>query len=280
MRKNAIIRICTYSLLILVLLGLVCTVLLGQNWFPTDRRFDSGDLIQTGGQPTALSAKDIHSIQIDWAWGDITIRPGDTDEILVAEEAPSNAKSMVLEQKGDKLMIQFWQKQRFFGFNNPPRKDLSITVPKDWECSELEFDAAKGNIILTDLTVREVDFDGADVDFDIRNCTIGNLDIDTASGKVKFTGTLDTLDMDGASTSFTGIFDTAPRSLMMDGMSGEMDITLPQDCGFTATLDGMSCKFSSDLATASINGSYVYGDGRSQITADGMSMSVHIRQAA
>lgn len=279
MKNNAIMRIVIYSLLILVLLVLLFTVILGQNWFRFDRRHDSASLTQMGGEPTPWPAGDVHGIEIEWAMGDIVIRTGDTDEILVREEKAEDADPMVVGTKNGKLVITFWRKQSFgFGFNTSmPRKDLYITVPEGWTARELDFDIAKGDLILENLKVDQVDFDGADVDFNIQNCALGSLDVDTADGSVQFTGTLEELDMDGASTDFTGSFDNVPRLLKMDGMSGSMDITLPKDAGFTAVLDGMSCRFTSDLATSHVGGAYTYGDGRCRIDADGMSMSVNVK---
>lgn len=279
MKRNAIARIVIYSLLIFVLLALLATVLLGQNWVRGFRRNDTVSLTQIGGEPEPWPADEIDSIQIEWAMGDIVIRTGDTEEIQVVEENTGNADSMVMGARNGKLIIQFWQRQNFgIGINrNIPRKNLYITVPQGWVGRKLDFDVAKGDLTLENLKVDEVDFDGADVDFDIRSCTIGTLDVDTASGSVSFTGSLNELDMDGASTDFTGEFDNVPELLKMDGMSGSLDVTLPKDAGFTATLDGMSCRFRSDLATAHVNGAYTYGDGRCKIDADGMSMSVAVK---
>lgn len=275
MKSNAIIRICIYSLLIFVLLGLLIFVLFRPRWDVT-----TTELSAVSSDEQMISADEVQSIEVDWALGDITIQTGDTDAITVEERKSEDAEPMVVGMKDGELVVEYWHKKHFvsFGYNNPPKKDLLITVPKNWTARELEFDTASGTVNLTGLTANEVDYDGADVEFIIQDCNIGELDIDTASGDVKFNGTLNTLDLDGASTDFTGVFANTPNQIKMDGMSGSLDITLPADSGFRLNLDGMSCGFSSDFETTRNNGSHTAGNGACLIDVDGMSMDVNVRK--
>lgn len=229
MKRNAIIRIVIYSLLLLLLVGVAVHGMFGfrfaRDWAYRDRWEETRTELTPIAGDQIFDPSEISRIQVEWALGDIIVCPGGTNEITVSETGAKGAEPMVLTRKGDQLSIQFAPTHVTvgFGIRNSGSKDLLITVPQDWVCRELEFDVAKGLVKLQDLKITELDFDGAAVDFEIEGCTVGLMDVDTASGDVRFAGSLDNLDFDGASGNFKGVFQNVPRSLIMDGMSCNMD---------------------------------------------------------
>lgn len=280
MKRNAIVRICIYSLLILVLLGLLAGFLFmpeGFGWAPRNSASTelAADTVQT------LSPDEVSRISIEWALGDIVVSASDNAEFVAFhEEKSASAKPLVYGLRGGQLNIQFWADNHFgfSSFNNASSKDLYITIPKDFDLRVLDLDMASGNVKLEGLAVNEFDLDCADVEVTLDECTIRSLDVDAASGEVNFTGSLEELTMDSASANFVGVFQNHPRSINMDGMSNDLDITLPENCGFTVTIDGMSNRFTSDYPTTTMNGANVYGDGSCRIDVDGMSGNVNIRK--
>ena len=267
------IRILLYSLAIILLVTVLCVGI-----FSTVGTSDVGTESSSGFAEASI-VKEIH---IEWASGTIVIQPGDTTEITFSETYSSaNAKPMSWKQVGEELTIQFSASTvNFLGFgvNIDSGKDLIITVPRDWNCRELELDVASAMVEIKDMTIAELSFDGASGTCSMENCAVTELDIDTASGDVTFSGTLNTLDFDGASSSFTAVLSNTPDSLDMDAASGDLAITLPEDCGFTAEIDALSGDFVSDFPTITRNGCYIYGDGRCRITVDGMSGDVTVRK--
>lgn len=238
--------------------------------------------IPESGEKDSFAASEISEIEIEWASGNIRILPGTDDRITVAEDGVSDTKyAMVLKQKGSKLTIAFCEEDMssYLGLNSLKSldKDLTITVPIDYVCESLEIDCASASVEIQNLTLGEVDFDGANGTCEFRNCTVQELNIDTASGDVRFSGTLDILDCDAASASVYAVLDNIPKRVAMDSMSGDLDLTLPENAGFTVTLDAMNSKFDSDFTTTLKNGSYVCGDGACRITMDAMSGDVIIR---
>lgn len=275
MKTNAIIRICIYSVLILILLAVLASAFMfGLNWRPF-RHLDSADI----GAVSSINPSGVSRIGIEWAAGDIVIQRGRDNTINISESASGNDRPMVCRMKNDKLEIQFTENKPFsFGFGNIASKDLTVTVPEDFDLRELELDMASGNVEIRDLTIDEVEFDCADVECVLDGCTVRTLDVDTASGDITFSGSLEELDLDSASTDFVGVFTNTPRSITMDGMSGKLDLTLPEKGGFSARIDGMSNHFSSEYPTQTVNGAYVWGDGFCRIDVDGMSSDVTIRK--
>lgn len=238
----------------------------------------------SGDNALTFAPGEVRDIEIEWVSGTILIQPGDVDHITISESDVSDEKyAMRWKHSGNDLSITFCEENSFsFGFgitiNTDISKDLTIIVPRDWECGSLEIDAASANVEVCDLTIREVEFDGASAACEFDNCTVDTLDLDTASGDVKFYGSLNTLDFDGASGAITAVLTNTPSRMDMDGMSGDMDITLPEGSGFTVSMSAMSSDFSSDFETTSRNGNYVHGDGSCRINIDGMSGDVVIRK--
>lgn len=285
MKTSAIVRIVLCSIAILVLLSLLVGGLL-LNTFIMDTDWSSIhnmlSIENTGTLASAgeVSAAEIRDIQIEWASGSITIVPGDTDVITFSETADlPDSDKMVWSQTGDKLTIQFTRTQVFFGTSIQRSKDLVITVPRDWTCDDLEIDSASARVEITDLTINNVDFDGASGICDFDNCNVGHLDLDTASGNVRFSGTLTELDCDAASASCTIRLQNSPSRIDADMVSGDLDLALPEDCGFTVSLDALSGDFSSDFATTRQDDYYIYGNGSCRISISALSGDVTIRNA-
>lgn len=283
MRTNAIVRIILFSLAILVLLGILAVGLgIGTFMFNTDSGIDTGShiSIETVASVGSVNASEIRELEIEWAAGSITIKPSaDTDQITFSETEQSQDKyRMVWTRAGDKLSIKFCETQVFFGVSFDQAKDLVITVPQDWVCQELSLDVASADLEVTNLTINEVDFDGASGICTFENCNVVDMEMDTASGDVEFTGTLSTFAFDGMSANCHVAVTNVPSRIDMSSMSGDLDLTLPEDCGFTVSMDAMSSEFHSDFETTTSNGHHVHGNGSCSINVDAMSGDVTIRK--
>jgi len=254
MKSNAIIRIVLYAVLLLVLVGILLAGL-GVGMFIFE--FGSkNDILGEGSVPAA----DIKNLEIDWADGSIEIVTGDTDQIIFTESGEiNNDYRMSYSVRGDTLELNYSKSGFSIGFVSIPSKDLLVTVPKDWVCHELELDGASMDIKL----------DGLKVD---------KLDVDGASNTIHFTGTIGTFSCDGASTDITMFCTKTPNSIDIDGASCELDLTLPEDCGFRAELSGLSCDFDSDFPYTTKDGFQIYGNGQCTILVDGISCDVMIHK--
>ena len=234
---------------------------------------------QTGSAGSADPAA-IQKIKIEWISGSVTVEPGDVQEITFGESGTATGKyEMVWKLSGDTLTIQYSKDSSTPGFGlhiGDGRKDLSVTIPRNWVCNSLELETASADLTVRDVIIREMEIDSASGTAKFENCTVSSLDVDTASGDVTFTGSLNELDFEAASASFTGVLDNIPDKVKMDSMSGDLTLTLPEDAGFTVSLDAMSSDFSSDFPTVKKNKDYVCGDGHCKIDVNAMSGDVAI----
>lgn len=310
MRTNAIIRIIIFSIVICILLVLLIGgIHWGKGGFwtyrsspetlppllddadsptqssdtanPSGTAASSGSTQPAGTTQPSGSAKSnsLDKLSIDWLSGTITIRPGDTDTILYEETGVTDSKyQMVVKEKGGTLHLQYCKDGIRLGWPMTLHKDLTITVPRDWVCRELEIDAASATVEMEDLTVQEFDLNTASGACQIVNCKVSDMDVDTASGDVDFSGTLQSFECDSASAKITLVLDNVPNQIEVDTASGDVDLTLPADAGFTAQVDGMSTRFSSEFSTTTQNSRYICGDGACSIQVDAMSADVTIRK--
>ena len=106
------------------------------------------------------------------------------------------------------------------------------------------------------------------------------LDLDTASGDVRFSGSLQQLDCDAASANIVLELTNVPGSIDLDTASGDLDVTLPGYAGFQVTLESLSGRFESDFDAVRRNGTYIWGDGKCRIDVAAMSGDVIVRKGA
>lgn len=286
MKRNAIVRIVLFSVTILVLLSILVAGL-SLRAYRVHRITSSGavdtmaPISSETGSTVTVSPSGLREIEIDWAAGSVRIQPADVTDIEISETKVSDDKyAMRCKQSGSKLTIEYCEESLMYGIhiNDSLEKDLTVLVPRDFALDALEVDAASAVLEVRDLTIREVDLDTASGECLFENCALEKLDLDTASGDLRITGTLNQLDCDAASASVYAVLENVPTRIKMNSMSGDLDLTLPKDAGFTAEIDGMSSDFSSDFATTIQNGRHVCGDGSCQIQMDAMSGNVIIRK--
>lgn len=286
MKTNAIIRIVLYSIVILLILSILGGFIAFDRYsFRQEETAWAAPIVTAGDgefleeQHTVTDAESITHIEIEWTAGSVTIQSGDIDHILLSESGKfDTGEAMVYRQEGKKLTVEYQKRDVYFGIYSVPEKDLTITVPRNWEGVSISLDTASADLHMTEISVREVELDSASGGAVFENCTMEELDIDTASGDVHFTGSLNEVEYDAASADLHAVFHNIPRSLDMGTASGDMDITLPSGAGFTAEVDAMSGDFSSDFAYSQRDDRYVSGDGSCRINLSAMSGDVHIRK--
>ncbi len=256
MKRNAIVRIILYSLSILILLGfLLAGLKIGNLAFHIGS--DSGIVVEN---EVSLDAADVSKLEIDWAAGSIQITTADTDKITFIETCAETDPKMTYQISGGTLQLNYGR-AAVVGFGNVSEKRLSITVPTDWTCQNLEIDAAAVYIKMVDITVHELEMDGS-------------------ANELDFRGALGSLDIDGASNQASIVSTGKPSQVSMDGAYCQLTLTLPANCGFQAELEGLSCDFTSTLAYTSEGGLYCRGDRYCKVDVDGISCEVTINEAA
>lgn len=300
MKTNAIIRIILWSILILVL---VCVLLFalgfsranGVSWEsvlfsgedaaatqplvePTADPVDRFVVQPDSSSPIQLPAEEVRQLKIGWARGSVSILPGSGDQILVEEAASDGGEGALfwsLEKDGE---LEVFSSDPSGALRGSEDRALTITVPVDWVCQELEVETSSAQLNVQELTIEEAEFETASGPARLENCIVNKLSVDTSSGDISFSGSMNELDMDSASGSFTGVLTSAPNQIEVESASGSLDLTLPDDCGFTLSMEALSSNLVSDFETQRKGTQYVFGDGRCAIEFDSMSGDVTLRK--
>lgn len=313
MKHNAILRIILWSVVIVLLLGILGSVLLGSAAFkmyksssvavtqimetekvnniqapaettrvPQNTEASTPAQVNTQDDMTTVPAAGIRELEINWVSGNILIQTADVAEIQITESGVANADcEMQVQTKGEKLSIAFskgTEKFLGFGLHGELSKDLTITVPQNWECQDLEIDVASAKVDVQNLTVWDLEFNGASGECNFTDCTVDSLDVNTASGDVYFTGRLRDFDCEAASASVYAKLSNVPEEMDLETMSGLMDITLPEDAGFTVSMESMKASFTSEFDTTTQGNRYVCGNGQCKISVESMSGEVILRK--
>lgn len=277
MKRNAIVRIVLFSILALSLVG----VLIGGIAF---KRYSAPGIIVRGTTEAPVvsrnhfNAEEIDRLNIDWAAGKIVILPVEGSEIAVTEELLGEEDEMVLKLDGSTLYVEYSENAVSLNFGSINKKNLYITVPQDWVCKELDIDAASADVQAEFLTVEKMEASTASGEHTFRDCKVEQLTLETVSGNLDYSGTLDKLDFGGVSAQADVVLTNSPKSIEVETVSGDVNLTLPKECGFTLEKDSVSGHFSSELETRKENGKYVYGDGQCKIDVEGVSASITIRK--
>lgn len=268
MKTSAIIRIILWSLVALVLVGvLLASLAVDAFQFLIDFDSDSTYKVEDIGDGSTyrFDPDKIQELEIEWVSGSVTVQRGDVDEIIVSEPAQSERWRMTCSVSGSKLRVRFREGSFTnifqFGFRKNPvsGKNLVITVPQDWSCRELDLSSVSAQVKLLDLAV-------------------DSFDLENVSGRVLFQGTVQEVECDTVSGGLTLECGNTPRSVRFDSVSADLTVKLPaENDGFRVDLDAVSGKFSSDFSTALENGVYVHAQGHCRIDADSVSGDVYIR---
>lgn len=210
----------------------------------------------------SVSAQEVSRLAIHWVAGSVRVEPSETaTDISFRLIGEDDAKfPMVWSQSGDTLILSYTQTNKIPISVNVRRKDLVVTVPAGWAAQEIRIDNVSGDMTLTDITVTGL--------------TVGNV-----SGELDFSGSCRTAKVDTVSGDCTLTLTSAPNSIDLDSVSGQLVVALPENTGFTANLDSLSGKLYSDFATTYQDDTMRYLDGACKISMDSVSGNLRIRQS-
>ena len=147
MKRNAVFRLILFSILAVILVGaLISGIALKSYQMPgvVIRKSFEAPLVNE----YEFDAGEIDRLKIDWAAGKIVIVPVEGKKISVSEELLGTDETMVLKKDSSTLYVQYCEGAigLSFGSSSSLKKNLYICVPQDWECKELEIDAASATV--------------------------------------------------------------------------------------------------------------------------------------
>lgn len=285
MKRNAIARIIIFTLLI----GILCGILLfglcfdGFSWNLFGFHFGSstsGSL--QGGTPSdnaSFDAADIDEIVIYWISGDIDILGTGTDTVTYETRNNNSSYETHYKLENRRLSIGFHASSRIS--TKVKTKDLSLTLPTDWDGKLLKIEAVSARTHVESLQKLDtLKIENVSGEVTLSDVAATQVHIDTVSGDIRLGGRFGSIDMEAVSAD--AILDCGafcPEKIDFESVSGDLDIVLPDGYGFELDMDGVHKELVTELPFSKNDGKYLsLGEsGSCKIDFETVSGTVSIR---
>ncbi len=245
----------------------------------------------------------IDIVEIDWLAGDLQILPA-ADGVTAARvvEYCSDGKmqpSIQVGQGQNRLEVKVkkrWGLFNFDGLFHRERRALTVYLPAQ-QYQRLALDATSGSYKVTgvnalrmelehtsgDMELVDVQSDYLSIEMTSGNLngtavTAGRLDLDVTSGRTDLTGAFEALLLESTSGKCRLGSSVLPQQLDVESTSGRVEISLPENSGFTVAVDKTSGTFRCDFPTTQQDQRYVYGIGGPNYNVEMTSGTVAILQ--
>lgn len=292
MKKNttAIVNIVIWSLITVLLISVLTWGIKAKNqaFSPDWRSFPSlyfGNMDNrdyTVGD-SSVNASDVKTLEIDWVAGEVIIQTTDSDRISFSESFSGNhndSKKMCYKLADEKLSIAAFKTGHSMVNASTLKKTLTVSVPRNQEFDLINISNVSSNIEVSDVTARDIDIENVSGKVSVMNHNGRTLDFETISGKMEYTGYINKIDCETVSGSLTFMLKNCPAEIDCESVSGSTTIMIPENDGFSAVLDGMSGKLSSDFATSTEKDRLTYKNGGSKFIFETVSGSVTVNKSS
>ena len=220
--------------------------------------YDDADKYSVGD---TIIQENVTEIEIDWIGGNIDIVAGGTDDIELSEtsEQELNDSSRIhYYLEGSTLHIKFCASG--FNYKGDIQKDVTLRVPEDTYIEELDV-----NMVSSDMNVSGIGIEELSV------CTVsGSVAADVKS--------LHSFDVESVSGNLSIASPVAPDDGDAETVSGDVELTIPENKGFKVELDSVSGNINSEIAGKTDDDSLICGDGSAKYDVNSVSGNVNIRK--
>ena len=275
MKRNAIVRIIIYIVLILVLAGILLSGLKHDGFSRVTG--DSNTITGSG----SIDMSQVENIEIEWVSGsvDVTIAP-ETESKITFRETNGEEHPMVYEIKGKTLVIHFTEPSINLSFGNfyTPDKDLIVVIPADWVCQSLDISAVSADVKVLLPEARDVEVENVSGKTELRLESSQSISVENISGEVSFIGQCETFECNSVSGDCNVYLSKDAKEITLESVSGDLTVSLFKQYGFTASIDSTSGNIYSDYSTTVSGGKHTYGDGNVRIEAETVSGDIFIRE--
>ena len=307
MKKSAIARIVIWSVVALVLTGiLIGTLIFRENpnapiIFGKEQGYKYSNEKEYAVGASEMPAESFTSISVDWISGNVYVLAYDGDTVKFEESSND-----VIEEKYElrwrvkenTLYIKPCQSTNSWNLSNEiPAKDLFVYLPETLAktMNKISVDTASARIGITGITANKIDTTTASgdtwlekcgaVDIDVEsvsgyvNITETNMeriDAETVSGNIEIMGAVKELRADSVSGTVLLCTGEAPQSADVSTVSGDIKFELPENDGFYIDFDSVSGKVTSEFSLIINNGKQVYGNGQRRFDFETVSGNAYL----
>lgn len=299
-KNSSILKIVLWSVVALILINILLigigfgSFTFGINKYPNASKYTAGS-----GE---IDAGNLSEIEINWIEGNVSIESYDGDTVHFYEESRKelDEKNMLhYYNDNGRLIIQYEKPNTSifsFGKYNYD-KHLTVQVPEEMtnlktlnldlvssdsyvtgiNVKYLDIENISGSVSLKDIEVSELDIETVSGSIDSDNIIVKkHADIETTSGSAKLSGSVNRINFDSTSGDLDLLSDVCPDEIDTDTISGDINITIPNNEGFTYSYDGLSGDINCEFDIIKNNDEAVHGNGKSEFSFDSISGDINI----
>lgn len=234
-----------------------------------------------------FSASSVKKLDVAWNGGELRIKQGAGDEVVVRARIGAGVydmdprqASIRLDDATGALIVDDGLPKSDNGRTYPPF-ELTIELPSGLALDAVDVSGTSASMAFDRVACDELDVSTVSGDVSAREVDTGHADIVTVSGAAAFSGAsssrLSIKSVSGAlNVALSG---SLPPNIELNSTSGEISLDVPDDADFTLTSDRVSGGFSSELGEVTEDGTsarVVSGSGTCQIAADSVSGAVRV----
>lgn len=267
------IRIIVWGAVALVLIALLFLGLNSQSvgvnlsWMGLSTAYSYSDPASYSVGPAVVDASGITDIQVDWISGAVNVYRTDETQIRIEESYSGTLRDsdrLRYRVKNGKLSVQYCEsKSGLFSAVRTQNKALDLYVPKTVALQTLSIDSVSGGINIdgAGTTIGMLDTESASGKVIVSNIAAKNLSVEAVSGGMDIDGAFGGVKLESVSGGVNVRLHRMPTSFRIETVSGGITLTLPENSGFTASLESVSGSLHCDFAGQSERKRAVYGDG-------------------
>ncbi len=220
----------------------------------------------------------VRTIDVDWLAGSVSIKVYDGEQIQFSDNSAFPHENNLLHSylDGDTLKIRFC-KSTSFRMSASGSKDLEVLIPRSAmeNLEKICIDTESAAVFINDVqtVVLEIYTKSGGVTVD---GTIQQAFIETGAGDIALSGTFDEIETESRSGVLTAICTECPNSFIGESVSGDFQIILPKESGFSLECMLGSGRLISDFDGQESDGNYQVGNGSSKLSFETRSGDLHI----
>lgn len=292
-KQSALVRIIAWSVVALVLVGVLVLGLTGNlgsgiggfSLFGINLGSHYADADKYIAGPGEIPADKIHELEINWLDGNVEVEVYDGDTVQFSETSHrklSEKKQMHYYNKNGKLIIQY--QKSFTGIFNfvgtGGNKELTVKIPESiaGDFGDVRIDTVSADTQVSGITGDKFRFDSTSGGIRLEECSASEFDTDTTSGSVTADGSFGEVEFDTVSGNLNLSSKICPSRINADGVSGSVTLFLPENEGFTYKYDSVSGSLNCEFQVSQGDGKGTYKNGDAKFSFDSVSGDVEIKK--
>ncbi|MCI8611272.1 MAG: DUF4097 domain-containing protein [Clostridiales bacterium] len=220
----------------------------------------------------------VRTIDVDWPWGSVSVKVYDGELVQFSDNSafPHENNLLHFYLDGDTLRIRFCESTSF-RMSAPDPKDLEVLIPRSamGNLEEISIDTESAAVFINDIqtVVLEVHTKSGGVTVD---GTARQAFVETGAGDIALSGTFDEIETESRNGTLTAICTECPDSFIGESVSGDFQIILPKESGFSLEYILESGRLISDFDGQESGGIYQVGNGFGKLSFETRRGDLHL----